>query len=153
MTAYERSAVIKQTNHFSVKILRDGSVEVFEAKYFTLEPTDYPGIEGKTWTFTAVQQKKVGEDLVENKTITIIVPHDAETGTYPISDTDRKIYIDYVSTSDDEPYIHVAEKGMAILTFTRKGDEMCTISGQLDVTVDSHLVPPFKISGAFYYSN
>jgi len=139
-------------NSLVAKVVRDGSVTDFEAKFFTLELTDYPGFESKTWTFTAVHTERVSEDKVVNKTITIIFPHNAESGDFPISDTNKGIYVDYVDTSDSEPFIHVAEKGAVILTLERRGDELNTICGKLDVTVSSYGEPSFLISGDIYYS-
>ncbi|MDN3219535.1 hypothetical protein [Pseudomonas nunensis] len=143
---------LKQVNSFIAKIVRNGSVTDFDAKYFTLELTDYPGFEGRTWTLRAVHTERVSEDKIVNKTITIIVPYDAESGDFPISGTTKEIYVDYVDTSDSEPFIHVAEKGAVILILERRGDEVSTICGKLDVTVSSYGEPSFLISGDLYYS-
>lgn len=152
MNAVSEFKVIKQVNTCSAKILREGSVSDFEANRFSLEHTNYPEIEGETWTLSIVQMKKVPDDKVENRTITIVVPYSAEDGNFPITDTNKRIYFDFVDSSDSEPYIHVAEKGSVNLTFERKGAEVSTISGRFDVTVSDYNVPSFQISGSLYYS-
>jgi len=59
MTAMsEFKAVLKRVNTCSAKILRNGSADDFRANRFSLEQTNYPDIEGETWTLTLVQIEK-----------------------------------------------------------------------------------------------
>ncbi|TMU80611.1 hypothetical protein FGA82_09005 [Pseudomonas fluorescens] len=141
---------IKRINSFTAKILRNETQD-FNANYFKLERGEYPGFEGIQWTLIAAQIDRIGE-RVDTKTITLIFPEDTASGTFFIPEATKGLSIDYVDSSDAEPYIHLATKGAVFLTITRKGDEVSEVSGNFDVTVSDANDTSFKISGEVRYN-
>jgi hypothetical protein len=143
---------IRRVNSFTAKIIRDGDIEDFNAKFFTLELKDFPDFEGRKWVFTAEHTVKNDENRIDKKTITLIFPESTVTGEFFIPIDPKGLSLDYVDTADLEPHIHIATKGTVVLTLTHKGDELSDIAGKLDVTVSDTDGRSFAISGVLSYS-
>ncbi|MDR9861459.1 hypothetical protein ATI02_6336 [Pseudomonas baetica] len=145
------NATIQATNSFTAKILRNNTVESFNANYFNLKREDYPELGGKQWVFTAEHIVRIDETRIDTKTITLIFPEETEGGTFFIPAATKGLKIDYIDTADAEPCIHSAFQGTVFLAFIRKGDEINQIDGNFDITVEDTDGGSFKISGQLSY--